>query len=1142
MAEFPTITNPEKTDDFDFSQFLDTDQWMNMTIGINRSIDGVSQSVAEMEELLGLEPKGWAEFRTQQLKEEQAMMRQSGEVAGRLSGAGGVQVAGEILPLFGVPFGSTVRSAAALGGLASSGFFHDDVRDSRVADIALGAAGGGLFRALLRGGRAAADAKGTLNQMESGQKLLTHQPRRTAGLGPQDFAPGAVRPGQVPGQQLATIPQRAGRQATPVQGQLPSPGGPGQKLLTDQGAIHRRAAEVLKQGGKGAGEMSARAVAKVRGFSQKAAAKAARIKEALKRSTVAEKEMLTKALARAESEVAASGVLMKSLRAGGLKNTAHLPGRAQASALARQSIPPTPAPQKLLPAPAAPAPALDAPKLVKDMTVKELKEEITGLNPQVSRLGSLKKPVLQRMLEKMKEGLGAASANLSGRGAKQAPNLRVKNSQKGFANTDLQATISGASLGGVGVGALAAGASDGDGAATGIGMAAGALLGGAAGAKIARHAGRIASNTRKAGIRRTEGDAGKLNEVITRNKEIKDYSSQAIADTVNRGKALLDEFMGSTMTRLEGIAPRLAVSLKLAEYQKHVRNQQWLSEGDAVFSKIDALRLTDAQNQAFEIALLNSTAKAKTVLRGFGKDESVVDELSVIMDDMAQYLKSVDLGDGLRKNYFPRMVTDTSFFENIPEFRNYLGKLADRKGVADLTDFEKQIALSEVINGAMQRGEKNTTFGKAASQLQKRAVKVDPNNKGAYAGVREGFHDYVDGITTQVERRKFFEGQKVDVSDLGPNAENIDNVAERLAKQLAKGDLTEGQVDEATRLIRMRFGPGEQAPNRAIQNFKNLTYMGLLANPFSAATQFGDVALSAHRNGIANTVSALIGELGGRGKLNGINKTDLLGIRNASADFASQVGTRDALNWGLKYSGFAKMDELGKNTFIQSAMLKNKQMKPEDFKNRWSKIFDPEAQLPGDPTPRTDKLLQETKGFTKITDANREDIGFMLWNELEGVQPIALSALPERYLRHPNGRMGYMLQSFTLKVFDVMRKDIIQNISAGNYKQAAKEATSLSTLFVTTNSGVDTFKSFMLNKETDVPDIVVNNYLKMLGMNKFMLDGVTREGLGDTLLKQIAPPLALPNALTSSKKALQQVPLVGRAVEGLFKEGGRLGQ
>jgi hypothetical protein len=220
------------------------------------------------------------------------------------------------------------------------------------------------------------------------------------------------------------------------------------------------------------------------------------------------------------------------------------------------------------------------------------------------------------------------------------------------------------------------------------------------------------------------------------------------------------------------------------------------------------------------------------------------------------------------------------------------------------------------------------------------------------------------------------------------------------------------------------------------------------------------------------------------------------------------------------------MDRFGKNTFIQSAMMKNKQLPKEDFIAKWSSRFDPDA--PPGTAPRTEKLYEQVQSFQKIDDNNRGDIGFMLWNELQDVQPIALSALPEQYLKNPNLRVAYMLKSFTLKVFDVMRRDIGQNIAKKNYRQAAKEATSLASYWMMMNGSTDGFKNFITGKDQSGLDVVVNNTFKLFGMNKYMMTQAQREGLGSAALKAVTPPTALIDALGDSKKAVSMIPLVGR--------------
>ena len=54
----------------------------------------------------------------------------------------------------------------------------------------------------------------------------------------------------------------------------------------------------------------------------------------------------------------------------------------------------------------------------------------------------------------------------------------------------------------------------------------------------------------------------------------------------------------------------------------------------------------------------------------------------------------------------------------------------------------------------------------------------------------------------------------------------------------------------------------------------------------------------------------------------------------------------------------------------------------------------------------------------KITDNTK----LVLFNKLLDFQPVAKSEMPQVYLENPNGRIFYMLKSFTLKQFDIFSK------------------------------------------------------------------------------------------------------------------------
>ena len=145
MAE---LDIPEKSEDPGFFDVNQVDNWIR---GVFTAKQGALQAIEEAKEMLGLTPEGSAVAETQELKEDIRILRELTEPSARATGAGVVEFLGEASPLFIAPLGGTLPRAMALGGASAGGFFQEDVTESRIPDIALGAAAGGLFRGLLNG-------------------------------------------------------------------------------------------------------------------------------------------------------------------------------------------------------------------------------------------------------------------------------------------------------------------------------------------------------------------------------------------------------------------------------------------------------------------------------------------------------------------------------------------------------------------------------------------------------------------------------------------------------------------------------------------------------------------------------------------------------------------------------------------------------------------------------------------------------------------------------------------------------------------------------------------------------------------------------------------------------------------------------
>lgn len=83
------------------------------------------------------------------------------------------------------------------------------------------------------------------------------------------------------------------------------------------------------------------------------------------------------------------------------------------------------------------------------------------------------------------------------------------------------------------------------------------------------------------------------------------------------------------------------------------------------------------------------------------------------------------------------------------------------------------------------------------------------------------------------------------------------------------------------------------------------------------------------------------------------------------------------------------------------------------LKEKYGNMFDEEFDL----------LISDLKS-KQIT----ERVKIMSFSDLADFQPIALSEMSPAYLNNPNARILYMLKSFTLKQWDVARREVYQKL------------------------------------------------------------------------------------------------------------------
>tara|TARA_R110002153_G_C13217369_1_gene488484 strand:- start:219 stop:1106 length:888 start_codon:yes stop_codon:yes gene_type:complete len=253
-------------------------------------------------------------------------------------------------------------------------------------------------------------------------------------------------------------------------------------------------------------------------------------------------------------------------------------------------------------------------------------------------------------------------------------------------------------------------------------------------------------------------------------------------------------------------------------------------------------------------------------------------------------------------------------------------------------------------------------------------------------------------------------------------------------------------------------------------------------------------------------------------------------------------GTARFLDKMMKLSGFKATDRLGKETLMNASLRKARQMAKSNkgvakLREKYGKIYGDEF----------DGLVADLKAGDMT-----ENIKFYAFNELADVQPIILSEMPEAYLNSPNGRILYMLKSFTLKQWDIVRREIVGEWNKGNKLTAVKKATVMAGYLTVANTSTGVIKDMMRGKEVkpeDLPDRSMWALLGVFGLNKYTSDKFFAKGdVKGGLVNMIVPatPIIdaafklgteLPKEDPALESTLNAIPLVGPLVYNWFGGG-----
>lgn len=575
-------------------------------------------------------------------------------------------------------------------------------------------------------------------------------------------------------------------------------------------------------------------------------------------------------------------------------------------------------------------------------------------------------------------------------------------------------------------------------------------------------------------------DAAKQKKKSTKGKDYRESVAKALSAALT-----------PISTRLRAINPKLEARLRKFEFDKAKQIQKDANAITPFLTRFAALNETD--KVVLDLALKNGDVET---INAIAKANGMTAQLELVRDALDGIYKrasKVGLEIGYRDNYFPRKVKDAkkliAYFQGT-EAWNDIAEAIRAKEIETgtlLTEEEKAHLINTLLRGYQSSQIKLSRPG----ALKERNIDVvTPEINAFYEDSTQAILSYITNVNEAIEARVLF----------GKDGETImDSMGAFVLAELDKGSITPAQATELESILRARFNQGKM--NAVLRAYKNLSYIDTMGSPISAITQLSGLSYSLSNNGFYRTIKALA-------STKEVSLEDI-GIDRVAQEFEDSGTTAKAVQAVFKAVGLTKLDALDKLTFINSTLARYRKLaqNPDD------KLYASLQHIFGE---QTDEVVNDLQ-----TGVVSENVKLLLFNELADMQPITLSEMPEMYLKHPNGRIFYMLKTFTIKQYDVYRKQVFQQIASGNTVKGLTNLTRLISTMVLMGAGADFLKDLVLGRETPPEDAVVNNIARIFGFSKYQVYSVRREGLGTAAFKTISPPYQFIDA--SSKDFLKAI-------------------
>ena len=600
----------------------------------------------------------------------------------------------------------------------------------------------------------------------------------------------------------------------------------------------------------------------------------------------------------------------------------------------------------------------------------------------------------------------------------------------------------------------------------------------------------------------------------------------------------LDKALGSMSTRLMNVSPALGRKLRQYELGSRLTANKYAEQAEPFIKAYRGLEETTRKKVGF----LLSNGKFEDVANLVGKDSPVgqtIPKLQVLLKEAGDELKSSGRVFEENPDYFPRLVKDYDKMsrelfgkDSSKVINSKITEYADKKGipVSQVTNNQKD----RIANDVLRSYEPVIAKGKPSNLKQRLLKELDESvHAEHYVNADEALATYISGLSHDIHINKLF------------GKFNTDNLEHSIGALVRELNLSSDKIADVSDILSARFKGGRQSANKLNQAVKDVGYMGTIGQFTSTVTQLSDLGLSSAMQGFRNTMYSFFEAAGNKSSIKLID----IGVDGqVMQEIASDPTlTSKILGKVLTGTGFRAIDRIGKESLINAnfkLMQKQAKKNPLKIKSKWGKYY-------GDDV---DQLITDLS-LGKITPLTKEHA----FATLSDFQPISMSEMPEYYARNPNTRILYMLKSFTLKMYDVVRKNVYNEWKAGNKVQAVKTMGVLGLYLSLSNTGTTKIKEFMSGKDVnmkpeDLPADMMWSLLGVFGFGKYQAGEAKREGVYDTVFNMVKPPMPIADVASGvynqatteqdyndpykeSRKAVRNIPVVGGIVSNWFLGG-----